>query len=106
MTTTSKFRKKPVEIEAIQFRRNALTICEWADNTYVVPPGYDHTMRYSREHDGSTGHVLPDAPAFLVIRTLEGSHRADEGDWIIRGVQGEFYPCKPDIFAATYDEVE
>jgi hypothetical protein len=39
----------------------------------------------------------------LVIPTLEGSMCADIGDWIIRGVKGEFYPCKPDIFAATYD---
>ena len=39
----------------------------------------------------------------LIISTLEGLHWADPGDWIIRGVQGEFYPCKPDIFAATYE---
>ncbi|MGW1553653.1 hypothetical protein [Streptomyces sp. NPDC002346] len=41
----------------------------------------------------------------LLIDTLEGSMRADLGDWIIQGVQGEVYPCKPDIFATTYDEV-
>lgn len=40
---------------------------------------------------------------FLLIETLEGTHRANPGDWIIRGVKGEFYPCKPDIFAATYE---
>ena len=39
----------------------------------------------------------------LVIPTLEGDHLAEPGDWIIKGVKGEFYPCKPDIFAATYD---
>lgn len=42
---------------------------------------------------------------FLIIPTLEGNHRADNGDWIITGVKGERYPCKPDIFEATYDPV-
>jgi len=42
----------------------------------------------------------------IEIATLEGVMRADVGDWIIRGVAGEFYPCKPDIFAATYEPVE
>jgi hypothetical protein len=41
----------------------------------------------------------------LIIHTLEGDMRADIGDWIIRGVKGEFYPCKPDIFDATYEQV-
>jgi hypothetical protein len=43
---------------------------------------------------------------FLEIHTLEGDMRADVGDWIVRGVKGEFYPCKPDIFEATYDLVD
>ena len=42
----------------------------------------------------------------MLIRTLEGTMRADPGDWIITGVQGETYPCKPDIFEATYEAVE
>jgi hypothetical protein len=42
----------------------------------------------------------------LTIPTLEGDHVARHGDWIIKGVKGEFYPCKPDIFAATYEQVE
>lgn len=42
----------------------------------------------------------------LTIRTLEGDMTANKGDWIIKGVQGEFYPCKPDIFAATYEPVQ
>jgi hypothetical protein len=48
-------------------------------------------------------HIGPDA---VVIDTLEGSMRGDLGDYIIRGVQGEFYPCKPDIFVATYEPAE
>jgi hypothetical protein len=43
---------------------------------------------------------------FVQIQTLEGTMRADEGDWIIRGVKGELYPCKPDIFEATYEPAE
>ena len=43
---------------------------------------------------------------YLSIKTLEGTMRADQGDWIIRGVKGEIYPCKPEIFVATYDPVE
>ena len=43
--------------------------------------------------------------AWISILTLEGNMRADPGDWIIRGIKGEFYPCKPDIFEATYEEV-
>lgn len=81
-----KFRKKPVEIEAVQFTAtepNGAFLREWSD----------HQVRY---HDGSTCY----------IDTLEGTMEARVGDWIIKGVKGEFYPCKPDIFAATYEEVE
>lgn len=80
-----RFRKKPVVIEAIQFRSPAsvgevLDFCKgYAD--------YDHIL------------------ARPVIRTLEGDHLCSPGDWIIKGVKGEFYPCKPDIFAATYETV-
>ncbi|MEE7714225.1 hypothetical protein V3J85_23230 [Bacillus sp. 5001] len=62
--------------------------CGGRFNTDVKPS--DHTdVRYS-----------------ISIPTLEGVMTADEGDWIIRGVQGEFYPCKPDIFAATYEPTQ
>ena len=73
------FRKKPVVIEAIQFRGNFDEI--------EVFTGGDAEFR-----DGE-----------LVVATLEGPLRASPNDWIIKGVKGEFYPCKPDIFAATYD---
>ena len=76
-----RFRKKPVEIDAMLVTRSNLQdVAEW-----------------------SGGRAYQDGR--LVISTLEGDMRADVGDWIIRGVQGEFYPCKPDIFAATYEEV-
>ena len=50
-------------------------------------------------------HDDADDAALFLIDTPEGPHIARSGDWIIRGVKGEFYPCKPDIFAATYEEV-
>ena len=77
-----KFRKKPVEIEAVQFTGNFDEIEEFT--------GGDAEFR-----DGK-----------LVIATLEGAMEASDQDWIIKGVQGEFYPCKPDIFEQTYDKVE
>lgn len=80
-----KFKKKPVVIDAEQYTEAKRA----ADQ---LPPGV---------------HIVPsergDVP---VCHTLEGDLNVSEGDWIIRGVKGEFYPCKPDIFAATYDPVE
>jgi hypothetical protein len=78
-----KFRKRPVVIEAVQLTPLSLDAVE----AFV---GGDLEVR--------AGEV--------VIATLEGAMHASPGDWIIRGVQGEFYPCKPDIFAATYEPAE
>jgi hypothetical protein len=77
-----KFRKKPVVIEALRFGGNFDEI-----EAFV---GGDAEFR-----DGE-----------LLVATLEGPLRAAPGDWIIKGVKGEFYPCKPDIFEATYEPVE
>ncbi len=76
------FRKLPVEIEARQYTRNGLEaekVAEWC--------GGEQT------DEG------------LIIHTLEGDHLANYGDWIIKGVKDEFYPCKPDIFNETYEPV-
>lgn len=84
-----RFRKKPVVIEATQWDasvRDATRIIDW-----VLSGG--GTARYHDEGDDP----------FIAIDTLEGTMRAAPFDWVLRGVQGEFYPCKPDIFAATYD---
>lgn len=80
-----KFRKKPVVIEAIQFT---------GDNFDEIR-NFCSTARLSNFNDRN-----------LIIPTLEGEHLASPGDWIIRGVANEFYPCKPSIFTATYDQVE
>lgn len=97
----SKFRKKPVEIEAMRFDRGTATAVHWwiEHNTQGV---FDPT---ADELPGS-GVAIDPATGFLLIATLEGVMQAKLGDWIIRGVAGEFYPCKPDIFEATYEAVE
>ena len=80
-----KYTKKPVTIDAIIW--NGENIDEIAN-----------FMNWRNfEHDKRNG---------LIIRTLEGSHNASIGDYIIKGVKGEFYPCKPDIFLMTYDEAQ
>ncbi len=84
-----KFRKKPVVIEAVQFNGVENDLQELFDLT-----------------KGSTRELVVDAlENYLTIQTLEGEMRADVGDWIIKGVQGELYPCKPDIFEQTYEKV-
>lgn len=108
MNEPQKFRKLPVVIDAIQFVGwgSAIEIQRWVPGCVYVPRGAEHSMRHEHEHDRSNGHVYDDiAPPFIVIPTLEGDHRADERDWIVRGVKGEFYPVKPEIFSVTYEAV-
>ncbi|RSK24222.1 hypothetical protein EI290_20705 [Hymenobacter metallilatus] len=85
----AKFRKKPVVIEAEQyFSGKKIAGVEWA-------------AVFAHEHpEGKSNTFRP------VIRTLEGTMEVSEGDWVITGVKGEKYPCKPDIFAATYEPAE
>jgi len=79
-----KFRKKPVIVEAVQFTG--------------TKENYAEILRFCPR-----ATILSEC---LFIKTLEGNYRADYGDWIIRGIKGEFYPCEPDIFEATYEEVK
>lgn len=90
------FRKKPVVIEAVQIskRMDILSPDWWAD-----------AIRENRVVTHGFGKFTRDEP-WAEIHTLEGVMRADKGDWIIRGVKGEIYPCKPDIFAATYEAAD
>jgi len=80
-----KFRKKPVIIEAVQ----------WTGNNFDEVKEFVNTSAIAKE-------TTTDC---LLVRTLEGVMRASVGDWIIKGVHGEFYPCKPDIFEQTYKPV-
>jgi hypothetical protein len=86
-----KFRKKPVVVEAQQLftYHDAPRIVEWIESC-------GGKATYGQQKNG---------PVEVLISTLEGVMRADIGDWIIKGVNGEFYPCKPDIFKATYEPV-
>lgn len=87
-----KYRKKPVVIDAILLTSENLMDCI----SFIYPDVYavDHsTLDQIRKNE------------FLTIETLEGDMKAQFGDYIIKGVQGEFYPCKPDIFEQTYELV-
>ncbi len=83
----TKFRKKPVVIDAVQWR---------GDNLAEVQ---------SLAKDNSFNQVIDIGAGRLAIPTLEGTMHASFNDWIILGVAGEVYPCKPDIFDATYEEI-
>ena len=92
-----RFRKKPVVIEAVQFT-HAVRQAHHFDGG-PLPPG----VRLESAHIAPSDRVvLHDR---FVIDTLEGLMEVSLGDWIIRGVEGELYPCKPGIFAKTYEEV-
>ena len=83
-----KFKKKPIVIEAVQ--------C-------AVP---NIPTKIAVWCGGNVCGVHVGVNQWIEIETLEGTMKASYNDWIIKGVNGEFYPCKPDIFEATYDEVE
>ena len=80
-----KYRKKPVVVDAVR----------WNGNNYKEVIDFAEINK-----------IWFDALGNIWISTLEGDMIAKKGDYIIKGVQGEFYPCKPDIFAETYEEVE
>ena len=83
-----KYRKKPVIIDAVQFNP---TDFETAAALIKLIAGQERKVEIFPDH--------------LIIHTLEGNHRADYFDFIIKGIKGELYPCKPDIFEATYEPV-
>lgn len=84
----AQYRKKPVVIEAVQWDGDA-----GLANRFIGE-SYEKDWWYTGKKDGS-----------IIIPTLEGEHECRVGDFIIKGVKGEFYPCKPDIFEMTYEKV-
>jgi hypothetical protein len=105
-----KFTKKAVTIEAVRFD-GAEPVDDvqtpMFDGSFDVLPEWLHdAMAKSEKEEGAVWLEPGWSPPQLQIFTLEGIHRAQPGDWIIRGVKGELYPCKPDIFAASYDPAE
>lgn len=111
-----KFRKKPIVIEATQWFKNGDhpedDCFRRFEDTWLEPtePREGSIVRYYRHPNISGGtHCGKCSIKFHLhgwIDTLEGVHIVCPGDWIITGIQGEFYPCKPDIFEATYEPVD
>lgn len=93
-----QYRKKPVVVEAVQLDNlNAPGVVRWI--------GED---KAKMELESDTAYQAGKAPPVfsVTIKTLEGDMKALPGDFIIKGVNGEFYPCKPDIFTKAYEEVD
>ena len=93
MRKVKKYRKKPVVIEAVQYNDldSYLEICKWIDDS---------------ENTLSADELVELRGKTMIINTLEGAMIGNKGDYIIKGVNGEFYPCKPGIFAKTYELAE
>lgn len=92
MSTVKQFQKKPVVIQAVQVTGtpdNTRELIDWAKGS-ITPIFLDDRPHYGK---------------CISVNTTEGAMWAVKGDWIIKGVKGEFYPCKPDVFEATYTEV-
>ena len=101
MSDLTLYRKKPVVVEAMLWDgevAHAAAILDWVNST-------EATATWTSGHTTNPG--FPDeawVPNGIYIRTLEGTMHVSPGDYVIRGVQGEFYPCKPDIFEKTYEK--
>lgn len=89
-----KFRNKPIEIEARKVTSDQFCLIDWLPMEMI----------YCRFKEAQSRR-LPAIFEGYVIESLEGNMFAAVGDWIIKGIKGEFYPCKADIFEATYEEV-
>jgi hypothetical protein len=90
----STYIKKPIPIEAYRFRKNYDSLLE--EPEWIIEAIKDHKVWFYKEDD---------KPVKMRIQTLEGIMTANLGDYIIQGVRGELYACKPDIFEETYDKV-
>lgn len=91
-----KVRKKPVEVEAVQWTGENLEEIKAFVGESLIYDILDTAWKIGK------GKLR----VFMKIKTLEGDMLTSEGDYIIKGISGEFYPCKPDIFKATYEEVK
>lgn len=86
MSGVARYRKQPVEVEAVRWEGKIEVLAPWM------------------EHLGGVPIVLSPLPA-VTVQTLHGDAIAEPGDWIIRGAGGDFWPCKPDVFAESYELV-
>jgi hypothetical protein len=114
----TKFRKKPVVIDAVKWNGADIGLTDGKEPSAVERlemPDWLPAARVQSEYDGGSpentdcsaqpGEVVRMGD-YLFIGTLEGTHKANPGDWIIRGVKGEIYPCKNDVFLLTYEAAE
>lgn len=109
----TKYRKRPVVVEAVQVDGTTKQDDEMRKWSNGEVAGHWSNKQFARDNGGHIVVVKQMAPGFarvdgLIeynIKTLEGTMKAEYGDWIIKGVKGEFYPCKPDIFEMTYEAV-
>lgn len=104
----ARYRKKPVEVEAMRLPvdatpTQAIEVYQWVESHIGSTQPAGDGPGYSPI---GTGVTIDPSDGLMVIRTLEGDMKVSLGDWVIRGVHGEFYLCKSDIFAATYEPVE
>lgn len=99
MTNANQYRKRPVVIEALKFLGDEVPRGEQYQSAKAI-------IDWMRANGGSAYSTDSSTGRSITISTLEGEMLASPGDFIIRGVQGEFYPCKPDIFAETYEAVQ
>lgn len=88
-----KYRKKPVVIEAMVFENTVECLHKLSE------------FMYGKGKEAKINYCDKESPK-LIIDTLEGQMQASVGDYVIKGISGEFYPCKPEIFDMTYEEVE
>lgn len=97
----NKYRKKPIIVEAIRLGWDTWTeICDFVSKDYFGGGVYLDDTTFEVLPEGTTSYTIG-----LKIKTLEGEMLARQGDYVIKGINGEFYPCKPDIFKKTYEEV-
>lgn len=90
-----KYRKKPVEIEAIRLTEDNISECFEFIGLPLKPEEEDYLNNFVKKYSGG-----------MYISVLEGRMFANFGDYIIKGVKGEYYPCKPDIFEMTYEKID
>lgn len=107
-----KYRKKPVIVDALQWNGDLLQIDEMLNFLGGSTQKFDFDKEYEIEEPTFKMKLwYPDLDGFmdevtLDIKTLEGLMHVSKGDYVIKGVNGEYYPCKPDIFEKTYEKVD
>lgn len=99
----ARYRKKPVEVEAIQYKIIKEVPCKYGIAKESNSMEIAEFMKAPFLREVTVPSNTPEGRTYVEIETLEGTMQANLGDYIIKGVKGEFYPCKPDIFEETYE---